>query len=58
MVYSIFLICFLSIQNDNKLSHWYVVLSTPIPLLDIFEVEPAASDHYFTFVYSAVWEDW
>lgn len=57
MVYSIFLI-FLSIQSGYKLSLWDVVLSTPTSLLDIFEVEPDASDHYFSFVYSAVWEDW
>lgn len=29
MVCSIFLICFLSIQSSNKLSHWNVVLSNP-----------------------------
>lgn len=46
------------IQSGYEPSPWDVVLSIPTYLLDIFEMEPAASDHYFFFVYSAVWEDW
>lgn len=48
-MHSIFSV-FFPIQHANKLSHWNVVLSAPISLLDIFEVEPAASDRYFSFV--------
>lgn len=43
---------FLSIQSGNKLSHWNAVLSSPISLLDTFEVEPVASDHYFFCLFS------